>query len=91
MQNWKNNKKFAATQERSQKETLPSPRDHYKNNSRVIPTVDILPNFFVGENEVFLEALKEYSRLAKYGINLNEGNRKLMVIDAGEYLDRKYK
>ena len=91
MQNLKNNKKYASSQDRSQKETLPSPRDHYKNNSQIIPTVSILPNFFVGENEVFLEALKEYKKYEKYNISWSNGKNKLAIIDASEYLERKYK
>lgn len=45
-----------------------------RSNSKVVPTVDILPHYFVGEDIIFNEALKKHQKLLKlglYGVEVN--------------------
>lgn len=67
----KNDKKFRRTEikvSKPQNQTLPSPREHHKTNSLVDPTINLLPHYFMGEDIVFQEALREHSRKKKYSL-----------------------
>ncbi|CAI2382359.1 unnamed protein product [Moneuplotes crassus] len=87
----KNDKKFRRKQVavvKPQNQTLPSPREHHKTNSLIDPTVNLLPHYFVGEDIVFQEALKEYSRKMKYNL-FRKGSKLLEVIDTHKFLEEK--
>ena len=72
---------------RPESQTLPSPREHNKTNSLIVPTVNLLPHYFVGEDIVFQKALKEYTIKMKYNL-FNRSKKLLHVIDTHKYLEK---
>lgn len=84
-------RKTKVVAQRSHTQTLPSPREHNKTNNLIMPTVNLLPHYFVGEDLVFQDALKEYNRMMKYNLFKKSKGKLLHVIDTHEFLERKNK
>jgi len=75
--------------QRPDEQTLPSPREQNKSNNLVVPTVNLLPFYFVGENIVYQEALKEFNMMMKYNAFPRSKGKVLNVIDTRDFLDRQ--
>lgn len=69
-------------------QTLPSPREHNKTDNPINPTVNLLPYYFVGENLVYKEALKEYNKMVKYN-SFKKQSKMLHVVDTHAFLEHK--
>lgn len=75
--------------QRPDNQTLPSPREHNKTNNLIVPTVNLLPYYFVGECIIYQQALKEFNRMMKYNLFQKEENKLLQVIDTHKFLDQQ--
>lgn len=75
--------------QRPDNQTLPSPREHNKTNNLIVPTVNLLPYYFVGECIVYQQALKEFNRMMKYNLFKKDENKLLQVIDTHKFLDQQ--
>ena len=88
--NEKNANMINNNKDRFKNHALPSPRESNKTNNKIIPTIDILPHYFVGEDLIFREAMKNHRRLLKGGLYGIEEKR-MQKIDTEKMIEENKK